>query len=331
MGAILIGLALTVAGLSIWGRLHPKAPYDATANINVSLTRPDGWRKIVDKPVVAEGDMAMISGSTATIPITAELFRQFYDYSDDQVRESKTIWHSTTDIAYEELVERRPRDPFADGSASQTPVSLILVTPPSPAEQKMGSDKGVEFHLTPVALDGFVFITHRDNPIDSLSLDQIRGVYSGVITNWSQLGGLDAPITAYQREAGSGSQTAMETLVMDGMAMVEPVATKVYGMGGLVRQVSEYQNGPSSIGYTYNYYINNLYRSNDIKVITIDGIPPTDENLISRRYPLTTSYYAVTRADEPADSPASTLRDFLAGPTGQEVIELAGYCKVGSR
>ena len=98
-------------------------------------------------------------------------------------------------------------------------------------------------------------------------------------------------------------------------------------MGGLIRAVAEYENGPASIGYTYYYYIKNLYKDENIKVIKINGIEPTNDNLISGVYPFSTNYYAVIRGDEPEDSPARKLRDYLITPEGQNLIAMAGYCK----
>ncbi|HHV51082.1 MAG TPA: hypothetical protein GXX54_05170, partial [Clostridiales bacterium] len=91
--------------------------------------------------------------------------------------------------------------------------------------------------------------------------------------------------------------------------------------------VAEYENGPASIGYTYNYYINNLYKNENIKVIKINGVSPTNENLISGAYAFSTSYYAVIRKNEPQESPARKLRDYLLTKEGQEIIAMAGYCK----
>uniref|UniRef100_S0DDL5 Putative ATPbinding phosphate transport protein n=1 Tax=termite gut metagenome TaxID=433724 RepID=S0DDL5_9ZZZZ len=325
LGSVIIALALAASGLVIYTLLNqtPVGITDQTSNINVILARPADWRQIAGQPVIDEQAMAIIDGSTATVPITAELLRQFYGYTDDQVSTSEFVYHSTTDTAYTYLADREPRI-----SDSSEPVSLILVTPPSDDEERYAESHGVELDLTPIAKDGFVFITHKDNPIDSLTVEQIQGIYSGDITNWSQVGGENLDIQAYQREKDSGSQTAMEEMVMRGLSMKPPLETEIaYGMGVLVDAVAEYENGPASIGYTYNYYINNLYKNDNIKVIEIEGVTPTDENFINDTYPFTTSYYAVIRGDEPPDSPARQLRDWLITPLGQDVIELAGYCK----
>jgi len=324
-GSVMLAVVLVASGIVVYSLLNQYqdvvADRTGSNSVNVMLTRPPEWRKIVDTPIITEDQMPILDGSTATIPITAELYRQFFDYTDDQVQANHVVWHSTTHQAYLNLIDKTPRE-------GNVPTSLILVSRPSDEEKQYAAERGVELDMKPVSLDGFVFITHKDNPVDSLTPEQIRGIYTGKITNWNQVGGPDLAIRAYQREANSGSQTAMEHLVMKGEPMMDPINAKVaMDMGGLVDAVAEYNNGPASIGYTYYYYINNLYRNDNIKVIRIDGIAPTNDNLISGTYPYTSGAVAVIRADEPAGSPARTLRDWLVSPAGQDVVAMAGYCK----
>ena len=330
---IVSGLILTVtlilAGLTAYNLLNPAdlGESDKTANINVMLTRISGWKDIVDEPPVEQSVMSQIDGSTATVPITAEIFRQFYNVEDSML----SVDHSMTHSSYINLIQKQTVERGFDIGNGWTPynntISLIFVTAPSDEEQQMAKDNGVELDVRPIAMDGFVFITHKDNPIDSLTVQQIQDIYTGTITNWKQLGGPDLKIRAYQREKNSGSQTAMEQLVMNNKTMIKPIETSIYmGMGGLVDAVAEYDNGPASIGYTYYYYINNLYKNDNIKVLKVDGVSPDNDNLLSGRYAFTTSYYSVMRGDEPMDSPCRKLRDFLLGKKGQELIAMAGYC-----
>ena len=97
------------------------------------------------------------------------------------------------------------------------PVDLIIVTEPSDEEIEMAKKYNIEMLIKPVCYDAFVFITHKDNPVDNLTIEEIQKIYSGQITNWKEVGGNDEKIRAYQREENSGSQTAMEKLVMQGI------------------------------------------------------------------------------------------------------------------
>ena len=98
------------------------------------------------------------------------------------------------------------------------------------------------------------------------------------------------------------------------------------GMGGLVEAVAEYENRTGSLGYTYYYYLNNLYRNDDIKVLKIDGISPDNENLRNKSYPFATAYYVVTAKGD--DSELMKLKDFIVSDKGQEIVKMAGYCTV---
>ena len=319
--AIFIEKSNTLANQSFFGFQNENID-TSDNNREILLTRPSNWKKIIDTPVIDLPDMNVIDGSTATIPITAELLRQFYGFSDKKVEESHFTRHNTTHIAYENLINYYNIDELSNT------VRLIFVTPPSESEKEQAKEKNVELDLTPIANDGFVFITHKNNPVDSLTVEEIQLIYMGLITNWSQLGGEDLEIKAYQREENSGSQTAMEQLVMQGKEMMKPLMnTKVNAMDDLVDFVADYKNDSPSIGYTYYYYINNLYKNEDIKVLKVNGFAPTNDNLINNTYPFTTNYYAVMRGDEPENSPARKLRDFLISPKGQDLIAMAGYCK----
>ena len=288
-----------------------------SSNTNSSTARPDNWYQIVSNTDrFSKYDLRDIDGSTATIPITAELIRQFCDVQDDSMI-GGYFRHNTTGTAYENLILKKHNK------------GIILVTEPSDDELAMAAENNVQLEVDPIALDGFVFITHKDNPVESLTLDQIRDIYSGVITNWSEVGGLDEEIIPYTRDRNSGSQTAFENMVMEGAPVYihpDTKTTMVEGMGGLIELVANYRNGTQSIGYTFNYYLNNLYKNDDIKVINIDGISPDNENLLDGSYPLTSAYYAVTLRG--GSQKAEEIKDFLLSDEGQEMIELAGYCPV---
>ena len=97
-----------------------------------------------------------------------------------------------------------------------------------PSEEQIAYAKkwNTEFVYTPIGKEAFVFFVHKDNPIDNLTTEQIKAIYSGEITNWKQLGGKNEPISAYQRNEGSGSQS-MLIRFMDGTPIMEPDTEKI--------------------------------------------------------------------------------------------------------
>ena len=88
-------------------------------------------------------------------------------------------------------------------------------------EKASSKELGVELETAPLAIDALVFIVNPRNPVKNLTSDQVRKIYTGEITNWKEVGGVDHAITPYIRNADSGSQEKMEMLVMKGLTMID--------------------------------------------------------------------------------------------------------------
>ena len=202
---------------------------------------------------------------------------------------------------------------------------IVIATHPSTAELRMAANVGVELIIKPVCYDSFVFITHKDNPVDNLTVEQIQEIYKGNITNWKDVGGKNVEIAAYQREPNSGSQTAMEEIVMKGMFMIKPPTEKInVGMGMLIDAVVYYKNNTMSLGYTYKYYIDRLYTNPDIKILKVDGVMPSDENVRNNSYAFVTPYNAVIRSTD-VDEVGGRFLNWMLSDEGQACISQAGY------
>lgn len=177
-----------------------------------------------------------------------------------------------------------------------------------------------------IAKEALVFVVNADNPVNSLTSEQLQGIYSGEITNWKEVGGEDLPIVAYQRIENSGSQVMVEAQVMRGTPMMEaPKEFRPAEMGELIDVIASYRNTADSIGYSVYYYVHNMYMQEGIKLLKIDGVEPTNASIADGSYPWRQPFYAVIRADEPADSPARRLYDWLTTDEGRALIEEAGY------
>jgi len=280
------------------------------------------------------GAYPSLDGSTVAVPMAMEFARQHLDLPDADVE--SFVFFSTTHHAYEHLIQKTPNGAALIPSEAAAmdaahPVDLILATEPSEEERAMAAEYGVTLVMKPVCHDAFVFITHADNPIDNLSLDQIRRIYAGEITNWREVGGHDAPIMAYQREENSGSQTAMEQLVMQGAEMDGARPNYVTeGMSDLIKRVGQYENSLSSLGYTYLYYIEALYKGEPIKTIRVDGVEPTPENVRSGAYPFSTYYYGVFRQGE-EKAAGGLFLDWILSEEGQQCVRQAGYIALEER
>lgn len=195
-----------------------------------------------------------------------------------------------------------------------------------PSEEQIAEAKanGTEFIYTPVAQEAFVFFVHKNNPIDNLTTEQVQGIYSGEITNWKELGGKDEEIAAFQRNPGSGSQS-MLIRFMDGKEIMEPPTEMIDDlMVGIIEQVADYKSKSGSIGFSFRYYLEGIIKNPDIKILSIDGVAPTVENIKNGTYPITGPLYAVTWEGNHNEN-VEKLIEWILSDEGQEIIEKTGY------
>lgn len=265
-------------------------------------------------PVVLDFDKdtyPKVDGATAMRPMSVEIAKAVLGMTDEEA--DAFIVHNTTAQAYYNLI---------DGSCD-----VIFVSEPSDDILQRASDAGVEFEMIGIGRDGFVFVVNQDNPVQSLTVAQIQDIYTGKITNWREVGGEDLDIIAYQREQNSGSQNLMEKMVMQGLPMMEvPTELMIDSMAGLIDSVaSSYENSRSAIGYSIYLYAKEQYVKDSIRFLSIDGVEPSDETIASGEYPLSKIVYAVIRADEPEDSPARQLVNWLLTDEGQQAVIAGGY------
>ena len=347
-------LALTLLTLCLSAAMAEAQPADTQpaggswAQINQSMNRPENWQSYVenslftlgggapmegfaDYTLLSYGTYPSIDGSTVCVPLGMELARQHLGLSEEDL--PGFVSFSTTHNAYLRLIGSKPNPTVSIASRKavldpEQPVSLFLGTEPSDEELGLAAEAGVELVKVPFCYDAFVFLVNGQNPVDGLTVEQIRQIYTARLIEWGQVGGKEGLlIKAYQRPQNSGSQTAMENLVMQGVALsgADP-AYITDGMGDLISQVGDFENGPAALGYSYLYYVDSMYKSGDVKVLAVDGIAPTEENLRSGAYPFTTCYYAVYRK---GDTAAESFAAWLVGETGQKCVRQAGYVPVG--
>ena len=105
------------------------------------------------------------------------------------------------------------------------------------------------------------------------------GYTDGEITNWKEVGGKNEPIVAFQRNEGSGSQSMLKRFMGDTPIMTPPTEQVNDFMVGIIDQVANYKNKSNSIGFSFRYYVEGIIQNPDIKMISIDGVGPTVENI----------------------------------------------------
>ncbi|MCL2812073.1 MAG: substrate-binding domain-containing protein [Clostridia bacterium] len=261
-----------------------------------------------------------IDGSTATLPLSEAIL--MYHLDIDSVQASGRIVHSKTYDAYRGLLSGE-RDLIFVPLPEQGELEAIAQ---GLAESSAEPFQMPELTYEPIVKEGLVFIVNTANPINELSAEQLKGIYSGQIKNWSEVGGGDVAIRPFQRNSDSGSQTAFLQLLMKDTKPQSAVASLTYdSMWYLVERIAAYDNQESAIGYSMYFYVTQMVGNENIRLLAVDGVVPSEETIASGAYPLVTGYYAVYRSDLAEDHPARKLVDWLVSEEGQEVVARAGY------
>lgn len=284
---------------------------------NTQDTSKNGEEEISSEPLYTLDNYPKVDASLATQPLTNAFIKNFVGENVDVSK----LDYTNTHPGYVRLINDE--------------VDLIVVTEPSKEELELAKQKGVELEVIPVVKEGFVFYVNSNNKVDSLTKDQIQGIYSGEITNWKEVGGEDMEIKPFQRPTNSGSQTGMLSLVMKDKKLMDPLKENLVDtMAQIINFVSSYENGKNSIGYSYYYYATTMYEGIDkeiasnIKLIGIDGVKPNAKTIQNGSYPYTTAYYIVINKADDENSPSRKLANLMLSKRGQQVAKNAGYVPV---
>ena len=194
---------------------------------------------------------------------------------------------------------------------------------PSEKQFAKAREKGKTLEMTKIGREAFVFFVSRVNPVDNLTSAQIRDIYGRRVTSWSAVGGKDERILPFQRPEGSGSQTAMERFMGDA-PLARPVQEEFQQMmGGIVNRVADYRNYGNAIGFSFRYYVEGMFKHDGVKLLAVDDVMPTAENIRNGTYPLVADVVIVTAGS--ANPNVKILTDWFLSPKGQELLEKVGY------
>jgi phosphate transport system substrate-binding protein len=200
---------------------------------------------------------------------------------------------------------------------------------PNDVESRHAKAHGATFEIHPVVLDALVFTVNSENPVKSLSSDQLRAIYAGKIRNWKAVGGPDVDLRAFHRDPGDRSRELMTKLLIKDGPSADLPSIMTIGMSGAFNRLLDDKQG---LGYSSFYH--ELRRSvrgwgeRGIVAVSIDDAEPTPGNISKRTYPYATEIYLVTQPDLPKRSGAALLRDWLLSPGGQAVITESGYVPI---
>jgi len=166
------------------------------------------------------------------------------------------------------------------------------------SELQSARDNGVDAVEWKIALDGITIIVHPDNTVGDITIEQLRDIYIGNITNWEQVGGPDLPVILFGRQSTSGTYEFIKKHVLEN----QNFAASTMEQTGTAQIAEQVARTPGGIGYGgVGYFATRA----DVKELTIEGIRPNVENIISGEYPLWRYLYIYTDGvPAPADNPA---------------------------
>lgn len=178
---------------------------------------------------------------------------------------------------------------------------------------------GEQFHIATIAKDAIAIIVHPGNPIDDLSLEQVRKLFSGKIRNWKELGGVSSSVVLVTREEGSGTREAFQKFVMG----EEPISLDalVQDSNGAIRQVVA--DDPNAIGYISLGLVDRR-----VKALSLSGVRPTIGNIEAGKYPLVRPFLFVFNG-----TPVGAVKDFVEfvlSPEAQKLLLKEGLIPITS-
>ncbi len=276
----------------------PHVPESDLARIDASLQLTD--------------NLPVLDGAAALLPVYAAIVDNVYppgsvtyeggSFSDDNYYGEN--FAADSKMQYKNTV--RGYQAIVDGTTD-----ILFCAAPSEAQKAYAAEKNVELVYVPVGLEGFVFFVNENNPVSDLSVEQIRDIYGGTYTNWAEVGGADRVINPVTRLAGSGSQSAMDAFMK----------------GREIARKSPFAVTGASIGFSFRYYMDGIVDNDSVKMLSLNGVYPSAENIRNGTYPIIVQFYAIYRSDN--DNPnIPILIEWLLSDEGQTIIEESGYVRI---
>ena len=284
----------------------------------ISITACGGNNE--DKPVspsdespsltLTKDELPVIDGALALAPYYEAMTAKLLNVDIEEAR--TLVLCNNTPSAYQNLT---------DGT-----VDMIFCAMPSDEQVQTAKEAGVTFEYHTILNGGFVFFVNKDNPVKSLTKKQLQDIYRGKIKNWKELGGDDVEIIPYQRNEGSGSQTGLYRFLLPKAAVMEaPTELAIGDMGEIVDAVAHYENSKGAIGYSYYYYVSSMHYTDQIKLLGVDGVIPSDKTISDGSYPMINQSQIVIRDDTPEDSMVRKIIAWCQSEEGAKLAEENGY------
>lgn len=267
---------------------------------------------LVSDVVLAEDELPVLDATTIVQPLMTGIVRNFTE--NDNIK----IDYSEDDEAYKKILSGE--------------TDILLANYPSPEILELASSMGIEIEITPVAKEALVFLVNSDNPVDDLKVSDIQKIYSGQVSNWSQINGEDMKINAFQNPEGTVVQSEMVNSVMKNLKMITAPNDVFYNkdFGEVSDLTAMYPNESDSIGYTF-YSIAKLFYDTDetkivnkVKMLSINGIEANYDTIHEEKYPIITNYYLIKNKNNTSEK-VQIFMDAILSDRGKNAVKEAGY------
>ena len=171
-----------------------------------------------------------------------------------------------------------------------------------------------------MALDGIAIIVNADSQVSDLSVEQIGQIFTGTITNWSEVGGADGEIACIGREANSGTRDGFESIT--GTEDQCKLSQELTSTGAVIEAV---KNSPNAIGYAS---LSAVEGQEGIKILTVDGVACSEATILDGTYKIQRPFVLVTKTDTPLSAAAQAFFDYATSPAASDLIRNAGAVPV---
>ncbi|MBF1250389.1 MAG: substrate-binding domain-containing protein, partial [Lachnospiraceae bacterium] len=326
-GYVALGVMLTALSL---GACQKKTDQkNTTASTQAQDTsKQEVEAKKFEYPHIEAKNYPKVDGSTATLPLAQAIYELTTGSSPEDA--ARNIVHNKTTESYFNLMDKS-----TDLIISYAPPSDLMKTieavNQSGKNQTYTNNRRRDYEVSPILIapvgkDALVFLNSQKNKVKNVTEQQLQDIYSGKIKNWKELGGEDHVIKAFQRPKNSGSQNLMEKFVMKDVEMTRPPSEWVASeMGELIEKVAAYDNSADAMGYSVYYYARNMKKGDGLQFLQVNGVEPNSDTIRSGDYPYTNPFYIAIRADEPKDSPAYQIYQWVLSMNGQALVNELGY------
>lgn len=250
----------------------------------------------------------VVDGSTTVGPI-AKAFAEYY-----------MAKHPDVDITVNESGSGNGAKSLINGTCDIADMSRFM----KKKEFAAAVQNGVLPVAHAIAIDAVCLIVHPSNPVRQLTLEQVRDIYRGAISNWKEVGGPDKPIVVISRDTNSGTYETFERLVMTHKVNGEKIREKIkpgaeyVGSNGAVR--ARVQSTPYAIGYVGLGFVDKT-----VKALEISGVYPSRESIASGRYPISRPLFMFTNGYPKLGTHLHAFVTLYLTEKGQEIIEEIGF------